>query len=262
VLCDVCGRNNADNLTFCQDCGRRLRQQRGVAPTPPNGMPRVEAPPRAAPAPAAAADAAPDSNRGSSPSGPPSAGRRARPAAPVFSFSTVEPVAEPPRAAPPPLPAAAAPAAEKRPAQVCSECRSQNPPEYRFCVTCGAPLRRAAEGHAPPVAPVPPVALARPEPRRDPARDPPPPPPSLPDDEKIIGAPVVDIASSGAVPARIVTCTRCRGHCVAGTRFCKYCGAPLDEFPARRAEPPPDPVAVGFDKAANQVVSVFSEKSS
>jgi pSer/pThr/pTyr-binding forkhead associated (FHA) protein len=65
------------------------------------------------------------------------------------------------------------------------------------------------------------------------------------DGERIVGAPVVDIASS-PVPARYVTCARCHGHCVAGTRFCKYCGAPLDETPpaARRASPDvPAPVA-------------------
>jgi len=51
------------------------------------------------------------------------------------------------------------------------------------------------------------------------------------DGEPIVGAPVVDIAATGSVPAKIVTCVRCHGHCLSGTRFCKYCGAPLDEAP-------------------------------
>ena len=43
------------------------------------------------------------------------------------------------------------------------------------------------------------------------------------------GAPVLDIAASGTVPAKLITCGRCHGHSVAGTRFCKYCGAFLDD---------------------------------
>jgi pSer/pThr/pTyr-binding forkhead associated (FHA) protein len=62
------------------------------------------------------------------------------------------------------------------------------------------------------------------------------------DGDKIVGAPVVDIAASGAAPARVIMCARCHGHCVAGTRFCKYCGAPLEEgapAPRVRMDPPP-----------------------
>ena len=261
MICDVCGRHNADNLTFCQDCGRRLRQQRGVAPTPPSGMPRVELP-RVEPI--SVSDGAPDSGRGSSPSGPPSGGRRARPAAPAFSFGpSADNLAEVPRAGPLPLPlpepraAASAPApvpAREKPAQICTECHTSNPPEYRFCVTCGAPLRRAVDQPSAPAATARPAAVAeRAEPRREPPTapryEPAPPMPSGPssgfDGEQIVGAPVVDIASSISVPAKILSCSRCRGHCLAGTRFCKYCGAPLDDTAAqsgrRAAMPPPTP---------------------
>jgi pSer/pThr/pTyr-binding forkhead associated (FHA) protein len=294
VLCDVCGRNNADTLTFCQDCGRRLRAQRGVAPTPPNGMPKVElpaAPANAAPANAATANAAPanaapanaapaavvapaaaiepvpDSGRGSSPSGPASAGRRARPAAPVFSFAPVDAAPdarrpEPPRPAPaePPRPraepvyeGAAKPAAARSPS-TCPECRAVNPPEYRFCVTCGTPLRRPASDRPIPGAP-PPQASAAFIPQ---ASLPPLPVASSTNGaadhqpsaqgtseghDKIIGAPVVDIASGGSQPARFVTCSRCRGQSVSGTRFCKYCGNSLEEPAAsgRKPLPPPEP---------------------
>ncbi len=249
MICDVCGRNNADNLTFCQDCGRRLRQRRGVAPTPPNGMPVVtmgnpvalgnpvgvpqtppvgrdgeprgvpQAPPGQGPAGYGPVEAAPDSGRGSS-SGPPSAGRRSRPAAPVFSFA--------PQTAP-----AVAPEPHRQAGAVaiCVECQTPNPPEYRFCVTCGTSLQRAAEGPAP--RPAPPPAPSAPVG----------PPPAAFESERIVGAPVVDIAASGATPATIVTCGRCHGHCIAGSRFCKYCGNALDEPPRRVVEALPAPAA-------------------
>jgi pSer/pThr/pTyr-binding forkhead associated (FHA) protein len=266
VLCDVCGRINADNLTFCQDCGRRLRQNRGVAPTPPNGMPRVELA-------AAAVEAAPDSSRGSSPSGPPSAGRRARPAAPVFSFGPADhapgevprpsiddngprPDAARPVAAGSPR-EAAAPARDARPVAAkpsvaCAQCGSPNPPEYRFCVACGSSMRRpeAGTGVSPAraeagagVSPAP--AAPRPAEGRDVRRDPPRPDPPRPDGgDQIIGAPVVDIASGAVVPAKLVTCTRCHGQSLGGTRFCKYCGASLVDEPTpsgRRPAIPPEP---------------------
>ena len=282
VICDVCGRDNADNLTFCQDCGRRLRQQRGVAPTPPNGMPQVElpaamAPPAAPPPPTL--DSTSATSRDSSPSGPPSAGRRPRPSAPLFSFSNVEPAehagggqapARPAAAAlPPPPPAAARPAvapsrpqpapprpasanasapagpSATRPPAICAECRTANPPEYRFCVTCGTALRRPASDKpaaAVPAAPVPGAppplpAAPRPAPAAPPTPAPAPRPEPAPpfEGEKIIGAPVVDIASSGAVPAKTITCGRCQGQSVAGTRFCKYCGASLGAVAAHPA---------------------------
>ncbi|APR75199.1 Proline-rich protein [Minicystis rosea] len=274
MLCDVCGRNNADNLTFCQDCGRRLRQQRGVAPTPPNGMPKVDLPVHESGKLAfAPPEGALDSARNSSPSGPPSAGRRARPAAPVFSFA---PAAEPPgevprpsiglesngspkeaeRAPSPVRDARLAPAPAPAPVKAsvtCTQCGSTNPPEYRFCVTCGTSLRRPASDERPAVAVPAPAAAPAPapaapvvprpaEPRREPPR---PEPPSASDGagEQIIGAPVVDIASSGSVPAKLVPCARCHGQSIAGTRFCKYCGASLDEsaISGRRPALPPEP---------------------
>jgi len=44
VICDRCGRDNPDHLIFCQDCGRRLQEQRRVVPpTPPAGIPAMRA---------------------------------------------------------------------------------------------------------------------------------------------------------------------------------------------------------------------------
>ena len=162
---------------------------------------------------------------------------------------------------------------------VCPACQTQNPPDYRFCVTCGASLKRATsttpadarrtdEGVA---AARPAPLFASPPPRPEPqaaafTSDAAPRPAkpvvsrtATPDEAalegKIVGSPVLDIASSGSVPAKLITCARCHGNCVAGSRFCKFCGAPLEESaagPARvetsrpvpRAAPPlPSPVA-------------------
>lgn len=46
--------------------------------------------------------------------------------------------------------------------------------------------------------------------------------------EQIVGAPVVGIATRNAAP-KLIRCARCHGHSAEGTRFCKYCGAPLEE---------------------------------
>ena len=138
---------------------------------------------------------------------------------------------------------------------MCSACQTPNPPNYRFCVTCGASLTRATAG-----APSDPrrtdegVIAATPAPQIAP-------PPqraasavALPDEAawegEIVGSPVLDIASSGLAPAKLITCARCHGNCVAGSRFCKFCGAPLEESaptqtrvetarPAPRPAPPP-----------------------
>ena len=260
MLCDVCGRDNPDNLTFCQDCGRRLKskaQERVAAPTPPSGLPKIELPNQAPPAP----PPAPEAPAAASPPGRPAAAERAssasktpgttrsRPEAPAFSFGPVDvpkarpssppefelpitdeatskAVAEPPpaAAAPPARTAVAvepAPAAPSDDKQGCPVCDAENPPGYRFCVSCGAPLGggAAAKGErkiapAGGAAPASPPAPAEPAPAGD---------------GKIVPSPVLEIAAMRAAPAKVVTCNRCQGQCAAGTRFCKYCGAPLDE---------------------------------
>lgn len=252
MICEVCGRNNAENLSICQDCGHQLRAHdaRGVAPTPPNGLPAIERPALGA---SLAASRAP----GLSPV-PPRAtvAGRARPEAKMLSFGPpISPETE-----------ADDDVEDVTDAEidldfdregVCHVCESQNPPGYQFCVTCGSTLRvpapavatpdarnQAAEKipmAAGPSAQFPPMragggsavaaSVAAPE-----AGD------------KIIGSPVVEIAGARAAPAKIITCPRCHGQSVAGTRFCKYCGAALDEptaearrYDDRRDLAPPSP---------------------
>ncbi|XXX80023.1 FHA domain-containing protein [Sorangium sp. So ce134] len=375
VICDVCGRDNAGDLTFCQDCGRRLkaREARVAPPTPPSGLPQVSLPALSTPA---QADAPPANDARSAARAPGARGApgRLRPEAPVFSFSPIgsartepslpavhgraEGAARPARdgaatptagaldsaiqmapalQGPRPPDRGDAPAPSAAPATPsiteallglsCASCGGDNPPGYRFCVTCGAPLHRkdgAAPAGAPQPASVaprrargsdpdgamspgapyvahpppeetkttargvqdaalrhapPPEAAPPPAPRDErtggadaqrqgpgappPARPAPPPlppvalpPPRLPpppasgsSPDKIVGSPVLDIASSQRAPAPPVECARCHGQCLAGTRFCKYCGAPLDgerpvserpsRAPADRAQPAP-----------------------
>lgn len=164
------------------------------------------------------------------PSAPVSQHRVSRPAAPTFSFRSSEP--------PSPM--------------TCSACQTTNPPDYRFCVTCGASLKRAASGLpgearrteegfvparlAPSPAPVPASAPVAPPPAASTPRY------ARPVDEpsaegKIVGSPVLDIASSGAQPPKVIVCARCHGSCVAGSRFCKFCGASLEEPAASSAKP-------------------------
>lgn len=275
MICDVCGRHNPDDLTYCQDCGRRLkaREQRAVPPTPPTGLPRVELPATAPqpaltsqPAPAqepATAAADPSSREPRAVSTPARSPARLRPEAPLFSFTPAAAA----KAGAPPAPEPERDAADSLPVTVavrtpCPSCEAENPPGYRFCVTCGAPLKAArTEPAAPPEAsPAPspppgptPGGSAGASPAPPPNRPPPPPPPAAAtlrvergdeqvytqdapdraararaDVDKIVGAPVVDIAVAHLAPERTVECGRCHGHCIAGTRFCKYCGAQLE----------------------------------
>lgn len=69
MICDRCGRNNPENLAFCQDCGRRLASPAGlVPPTPPVGLGVVPLP----------------GDYGAEPG----MGGRSRPEAPAFSFES------------------------------------------------------------------------------------------------------------------------------------------------------------------------------
>ncbi|HRI72256.1 MAG TPA: zinc ribbon domain-containing protein, partial [Polyangium sp.] len=146
MICDVCRRENADHLTFCLDCGRRLKpQNRGVPPTPPRGIERVDPSLPTSSALFASldkvsldSDSSPNSPipppRPSRPttmaSGsvhPGSSGRpgsvRQRPEAPSFKFSKSF--------------SAEGPA-------ICPACNATNPPGHRFCATCGAAIGRVS----------------------------------------------------------------------------------------------------------------------
>jgi pSer/pThr/pTyr-binding forkhead associated (FHA) protein len=271
VICDVCGRENADNLTFCQDCGRRLRSQgRGVPPTPPTGIPRVDrveiasVPPPATPAsgdgatalgPTSASPVSASPTSTSPPSTNPTSANPNSANPNSANPNSANPNSVNPNSANPtsnPTSSTVRPAPRSRPEApalqfsvstsdqviVCASCRSTNPPGYRFCVTCGVGLGKRAPV-TPPIttepspgmtsdAPAPLAATPPPPTVVDEARASAPSPVSAPSD-KIVGAPVVDIAESRSAPPRLIRCPRCHGHSAEGMRFCKYCGAPLDE---------------------------------
>jgi pSer/pThr/pTyr-binding forkhead associated (FHA) protein len=186
---------------------------------------------------------------------------RTRPAAPAFEavFAELAGVSAAPHAShaspvgPPEATAAGL---------TCGACGRANEPGHRFCVSCGSVL---SEGDEP--------ARAEHEPaRNEPARNegrmvsdwprgepqlgshplaqrrivraegsafgPPPPEP-----EPLVASPVVHVAPAEPLPP--IVCARCQGVLPGGTRFCKYCGAPLaapDPAAAARARgalPPP-----------------------
>jgi len=176
VICDRCGRNNPENLAFCQDCGRRLASPAGlVPPTPPVGLGVVPLPGEY--------------------NAEPAAGGRLRPEAPAFSFesrdeegpicatcSTRNPVANrfcvscgsrlPAASAAAPQPvgqgSAMPPNAVMVVAQggapmaagriVCARCNGASDATMLYCQFCGASLRTndrppsAAPAHAPAIA--------------------------------------------------------------------------------------------------------------
>ncbi|HEY4121861.1 MAG TPA: FHA domain-containing protein, partial [Byssovorax sp.] len=236
-----------------------MKVQRVVTPTPPSGMPKVELPIAPTPPPraveAAGASVAPMSRAGD---------RKSRPEAPVFSFAP--PLPEPPRSRPPPPDDGAA---ARLNGATCTDCGGMNPPNYRFCMTCGATLaaegapRAQTSGGAHDMKPGVVASAAqnlRAPPPPAPSRTPPtanvdlgarmdkthPPPPTdearrFAQEQPIVASRVVAIAPGAPqAPAKLVACSRCHGHCVAGTRFCKYCGAPLDETKLA-SEPAPAP---------------------
>ena len=126
MICDRCGRNNPENLAFCQDCGRRLASQAGIVPpTPPTGLGVIPLP----------VEFPADGGAGA---------RMQRPEAPQFTF-------DPPR---------------EDEGPVCPTCSARNPAGNRFCVSCGsrlppinaAPAGQPAQGPAQ-VAPIAPTTV-------------------------------------------------------------------------------------------------------
>jgi pSer/pThr/pTyr-binding forkhead associated (FHA) protein/predicted amidophosphoribosyltransferase len=259
VICDVCGRENAEVLTYCQDCGHRLKAPvaRVVPPTPPNGLPKVDVPPPPASPEPPARPSVPPRTRPEAPAftfGPPIDAPVARtstpPAAPRVSDAPPAGAKPAAHTAPPPLGAASSSSSGQR----CPTCQADNPPLYRFCVACGTPLPGGAPAarsaaRAPEREPLRTSALASTAAPTSPAPAAAAPAPALKTpvmaDEKIVPTPVVDIASSRAAPPKLVACNRCQGQCAPGTRFCKFCGAPLEDAPQRgdRGASEPQPAA-------------------
>src|SRR5205823_965049 len=108
VICSTCGKPNADHLTFCEDCGARLRA-RIVPPTPPVGLGIAPVP-----TPGGEMVAAPMPQPGlvSSPQLPAVA-----PSAPQI-----------------PAPGPSAPAIA---GNTCPRCGAASAPNLRFCTSCG-----------------------------------------------------------------------------------------------------------------------------
>ncbi len=178
MICDVCGRDNPERLTFCQECGKRLRVPTGsdaVTPTPPHGLaahaPASTATSSTPQAPGTAAEPgtasliamAAGTSRG--PTGPAPAGDVGLPrldSEPIMggvatrsdaplalsSRRASRPEApvfafgfdEPrPEPTPPPRLAQTASPSELEGA-TCIHCGARNPRTHRFCTTCGGTL--------------------------------------------------------------------------------------------------------------------------
>lgn len=223
MRCDVCGLENAANLTYCQDCGRRLSAPaRVVPPTPPIGLTKVELPAQADPMDGLDAELSREPDRSAT-------STRSRPEAPLFSFSPPAPAGA---AVEETAPAARTEEAAPGPAGVrCTVCETTNPGGYRFCVCCGARLDRGS---------VVPASAAAPAAARPPAAA----SSESADTERqaMITRAVVDLSTTQVDAPRLVRCERCQGMCLEGTHFCKYCGASLEAAAGRASELPQEPL--------------------
>lgn len=255
VICITCGRDNPNNLLFCQECGQRLAS-RGAPPTPIAGLSEPAAG-QVAPVAPARIEA-----RASQPPRPPSLIPQ-RPPAPEVHF--VGPVDRESDAT-----SAAGSTAAGGPAQdaPCPLCGHRNPRTLRFCVTCGHLL-------APPSLPPPLPFAAVPSTRSSPvgptlASAPPAGASAPPASIGVSGAapagspttmrppafePLSTTVQSPIAPARVVNlgtpaadamlrlCPRCRGGSDPTSQFCRFCGASLADAPsislAPRTPPPP-----------------------
>jgi pSer/pThr/pTyr-binding forkhead associated (FHA) protein len=229
VTCEVCGTANEAKLTFCRNCGHRLKSQRsrGVAPTPATGMPRAKV----------RSESADDLNweREEAP-----VAHHSRPSAPPLHFGKA--AEEPLDAEPVPFVVEAVPADKVQ----CTQCGALSPLNYRFCISCGAVLKRASRAKPPPSAP---AAPSRPEPSRPeppPSRPRPPPPsrnrPPPPRSRPLAEPAIQDLEEIEDVAPLESECPRCGGGCRMGEVFCKHCGALLPKGKgALEPEPEPQP---------------------
>ncbi len=146
ITCPKCFKENQDHYKFCLGCGAELPRD-GSSPkkfapgTPPHGV--------KAASPAAIAD---EVTSIGIPAGPAIKPVKASP--PTAQMSAAAPAPSPAAApAPAPAPAAAAPAAQAPPPVICPQCEHPNPPNNKFCASCGFKLARPASIPAPPAAP-------------------------------------------------------------------------------------------------------------
>lgn len=187
VICSTCGRDNAEHLTFCEDCGARLKA-RVAAPTPPVGLqPPDLTPTPAQPVPVTAPQPAPRPAPGlvGATGACPRCGAACTPGL-RFCTSCGQPVVPtaPEVARPAPRPATGATASPATPAagapiaagpiaampvvelggrprdpetRPCPRCRGFSLATAQFCRFCGTPL-----GNAAPQQPIPTPVAARP----------------------------------------------------------------------------------------------------
>lgn len=147
IVCDNCGRENQDHYKFCLGCGAELKREAAqpkpfTAPTPPAGMPAVQAPePRPGFGGAPVVD--PPANPGL-PQGP----TREAELAPTAAV----PAAAPPPAAPAPAAASPAPAPSGE-TIACPSCGQINPKSFKFCGSCGFNLKDWQARGCPPIQP-------------------------------------------------------------------------------------------------------------
>lgn len=162
MICPTCGRENAEHIVFCLDCGARLKA-RVVPPTPPVGTapPLVPQPglvsgppapqPAGTPCPRCQAIVPPGVRfcttcghalGAASPGPAPAPLPTPAPVAPAF---VPAPVAAP--IAPAPVVDLAGPKAEVA-TKACPRCRGEGPASSQFCRFCGAPLGAAAPPEA------------------------------------------------------------------------------------------------------------------
>ena len=145
VICATCGKQNADHLVFCEDCGARL-QPRIAPPTPPIGVPQ---PPIAVSPPPSVI---PNAEQTKCP-------RCGAQNAPGMRFCITcgsplaAPVAPTPIAAPTPSPGVAVAAAPVVPVakpsspaetRTCKRCQGTSDKNAQFCRFCGASLNEAS----------------------------------------------------------------------------------------------------------------------
>lgn len=168
ITCPKCFKENQDHYKFCLGCGAELPRDaspKKFAPgTPPHGVPAVKAAPPTVedevtsigiPIPAQHAPSpvpAPPRPRAATPS----------PVAPAPMAFAPPPAPEPAPIfeAPPPVMAAPAPAhAGGAPPISCPQCEHPNPPNNKFCASCGFKLARPAPVE---MAPAPAAAAAPP----------------------------------------------------------------------------------------------------
>ena len=143
ITCPKCFKENQDHYKFCLGCGAELprdgaQKKFGSGGTPPHGLPAKSA------SPAAIADETTSIGIPVGPALRKQAGAAGLPSPAAPAPTAAMPVMGGPGAAPAAPAAAAAPAAGAAPPIICPQCEHPNPPNNKFCASCGFKLTRPA----------------------------------------------------------------------------------------------------------------------